>query len=266
MKKRYSFLAALATLGAFGLGQLYNGKPKKAAVAYALWLATAIFSIATPLYSSLGWLLTAVVFPILAGIAVMLDAIRDARALREVTLHRYNRWYVYVGIILIQGFVIGQVQSDLALSSVRAYKIPTQSMSPILQSGDGMIADLRAYKKKTPARGDLMVFKYPNDESVPYVKRVIGLPGETIEIRSRIVFVNGKPLTENYVRYFDPGSLYEHYGAYKLSTGEYFVLGDNRDNSQDSRHFGFVKQSEVIGQARYIYWAKDRSRIGKKVS
>jgi len=265
-KKRHPFLAAIATFGAFGLGQLYNGKPKKAAVAYLLWLGAAIFTIAAPLSSSLGWLLAAVSLPILTGSMVIIDAVRDARAQQEVTLHRYNRWYVYLGIILILGLLVNRIWADLTFSAVKAYKIPTQSMSPTLELGDHLIVDMKAYQTNEPQRGDLIVFKYPMIKSVPYVKRLIGLPGETIEIRNRMIYVNGNPLIERYVQYTDPNSISEHYGPYNLAHGEYFVLGDNRDNSQDSRYWGPVKKSLILGQARYLYWAKDRSRIGKKVS
>ncbi len=265
-KKRHPFLAAIATFGAFGLGQLYNGKPKKAAVAYFLWLGTVIFTIAAPLSSSLGWLLAAVSLPVLTGSMVIIDAVRGARAQQEVTLHRYNRWYVYLGIILILGLLVNRIGANLALSSMRAYRIPTQSMSPTLELGDHVIADMKAYQTKEPQRGDLIIFKYPVIESAPYVKRLIGLPGETIEIRNRMVYVNGNPLIERHVQYTNPDSISKHYGPYNLGQGEYFVLGDNRDNSQDSRYWGPVKKSLILGQARYLYWAKDRSRIGKKVS
>jgi signal peptidase I len=265
-KKRNPFLAALATLGTIGLGQLYNGKLRKAIAAYALCLATVAFGIFAPLSSSLSWFLIAVILPVLLGLVVAIDAFRDAHRMREIALHPYNRWYVYLAVILIHALLIGQLQEKVILSSVHAYKIPTEAMSPTLEIGDRLVADMKAYKKNTPARDDVIIFKYPNNESVPYVKRVIGLPGEKLEIIGRNVYVNGKTLTEEHVQYIDPDSIHGHYGPYDIPQGQYFVMGDNRDNSQDSRFWGFVKQHQLLGQARYLYWAKDKSRIGKQVN
>jgi signal peptidase I len=236
-----------------GLGQLYNGNPKKAIVAYILWLATAAFSILAPLSKSLAWPLSLLAVQLFFGLIVMVEAIYDALNLREITLRPYNRWYVYLGIILIHGWVIGQIQLDLVLSSTRAYKIPTQAMSPALEIGDSLVADMKAYEKRAPARGDVIILKYPNDESVPYVKRVIGLSGEKLEIANRSVYINGSPLTESYVQHTDPASIYEHWGPYTIPQNRYFVMGDNRDNSQDSRFWGYVKKHQVLGRATYLY-------------
>jgi signal peptidase I len=265
-QKRNPFLAALATLGAFGLGQLYNGKLRKAAIAYALCLATVAFGIFAPLSSSLSWLFIVSALPILLGLVVAIDAFRDAHRIREIVLHPYNRWYIYLAVILIQALLISQLQENVILSSVHAYKIPTGAMSPALEIGDRLVADTKAYRNKLPSRGDLIVFKYPKNESISYIKRVIGLPGEKLEIIKRTVHINGESLKENYVQYIDPNSIHEHYGPYDIPQGQYFVMGDNRDNSQDSRFWGYVKQHQLLGQARYLYWAKDKSRIGKQVN
>jgi signal peptidase I len=265
MKKRYPFLAALATLGALGLGQLYNGKLRRAIAAYALCLATVALCTFAPLSSSLSWLCIVSALSILLGLVVAIDAYRDAHRIREIALLPYNRWYIYLAVILVHGLLIGQLQENVVLSSIRAYKIPTQAMSPTLEIGDRLVADMNAYKKNTPARGDVIIFKYPKNESVLYIKRVIGLPGEKLEMIGRTVYVNGKALAEGPVQYIDPDSIHGHYGPYDIPQGQYFVMGDNRDNSQDSRFWGFVKQHQLLGQARYLYWAKDKSRIGKQV-
>jgi len=265
IKKRNPLLAAIATFGAFGLGQLYNGKHKKAAMAYMLWIVIAAFTLLAPLSANIMWLLASQALLYSVGLIVMIDAFRNARSLREISLRPYNRWYIYLAIVLLQVLVVSPPPANLLLSSIRAYKIPTQTMSPTLEIGDGLIANMKAYKKNPPSRGDVIIFKYPNNESVSYVKRVIGLPGEKLEMIGRTVYINGKALTETHVRYIDPNSVDEHYGPYDIPQGCYFVLGDNRDNSQDSRFWGFVKQSQLLGQARYLYWAKDKSRIGKQI-
>jgi signal peptidase I len=264
-KKRNPFLAAIATLGTFGLGQLYNGKPRKAAVAYLLWLAAAAIGMVLPLSASFNWLLAFLSLPLLLGLLLIIDAIRDARTVGQIVLRRYNRWYIYLGIILVQALIVAPFHAKLIKSSAAPYRIPTQSMEPTLHTGDRLVADVKAYEKKLPSRGDLTIFKYPKDESIPYIKRVIGLPGEKVEITKRVVYINDQPLKEDYAQYLDPASVNEHFGPYFIPQGNYFVLGDSRDNSQDSRFLGYFNQSLILGQARYLYWSKDWSRIGRRL-
>jgi len=264
-KKRYPFLAAIATFGVFGLGQLYNGKPGKAAVSYTLWFAIAVFAIVVPLSTGYAMLVVPYVLLFFLGLILIFDAVRDARTRRAIALHWYNRWYLYLAIIMIQVLAIYPLQARLLKSSSAAYGMPAGSMEPTLKIGDRMVADMKAYERKLPNRGDLIIFKYPKNESMQYIKRLVGLPGEKVEIIGRTVFVNGHALVESYVQYLYPKSFNEHYGPADIPHNQYFVLGDNRDNSQDSRHFGFVKRTEILGQARYLYWAKDWSRIGKQL-
>jgi signal peptidase I len=264
-KKRNPFLAALATFGAFGLGQLYNGKPIKAAVAYASGLVCAAFAILAPLSSSLSWILAVVFIQIMVIAILIIDAIRDARNSGEFVLRRYNRWYAYLGIILVQALLISPLLEKPILSSAKSFRIPNSSMEPTLEIGDRLVANAKAYNQAGPARYDLVVFKYPEKESILYIKRVLGLPGEKIEIIGHIVYVNDHPLNEPYAKYIDPDSQYDHYGPYLLTQGKYFVMGDNRDNSQDSRFWGPVDRSKFVAKAQYLYWAKNKLRIGKQL-
>ncbi len=154
---------------------------------------------------------------------------------------------------------------------IQAFKIPTGSMEQNLLIGDHLLVNKFVYGihnsrlgKLLPyremRRGDVVVFKFPRDPAVDYVKRVIGLPGETIEIIGRTVYVNGQPLKEDYANYSDPASERQHYGPYYVPEGYYFVLGDNRDNSLDSRAWGFVPRDYVIGRAFIIYWSWEANR------
>jgi signal peptidase I len=116
-------------------------------------------------------------------------------------------------------------------------------------------------------RGDIVVFKYPEDPERDFIKRVIGLPGETLEVRDKRVYIDGRRLDEPYVHYLEPptGSteyqeitsfdLRERYGPVKVPVDKYFVMGDNRDNSQDSRYWGFLPREYVKGRALMIYWS-----------
>jgi signal peptidase I len=115
-------------------------------------------------------------------------------------------------------------------------------------------------------RQDIVVFKYPDEPERDFIKRVIGLPGETVELRNKKVYINGQPLDEPYVHFLEPAShsqeitsfdVRERYGPVRVPEGQYFVMGDNRDNSQDSRYWGFLPRSYIKGRALMIYWSFD---------
>jgi signal peptidase I len=154
---------------------------------------------------------------------------------------------------------------------VQAFKIPTGSMESNLLIGDhllvnkfvyglhsGFLSKILPYKELK--RGDVIVFKYPHSPEVAYVKRLIGLPGEKVEMVGRTVYIDGKPLEETYTQYIDAGSIYEHYGPFTVPEGQYFAMGDNRDNSQDSRFWGNVPRDHIIGKALAIYWSYETPR------
>jgi signal peptidase I len=120
------------------------------------------------------------------------------------------------------------------------------------------------------ARGDIVVFKYPDEPERDFIKRVIGLPGETLEVRQKKVYVNGTPLVEPYVHFLTPPiseqqeftsfDLREQYGPVEVPQGHFFVMGDNRDNSQDSRYWGFLPRDYIKGKALMVYWSYDAGR------
>ena len=154
---------------------------------------------------------------------------------------------------------------------VQAFKIPTGSMESNLLIGDHLLVNKFVYglnssfwskllPYKDPQRGDVIVFKYPNSPEIAYVKRLIGMPGDRVEMIGRTVYVNGQALKEGYTQYIDPDSLYQRYGPYYVPDGGYFAMGDNRDNSQDSRFWGFVPRDNIIGKALVIYWSFETPR------
>jgi signal peptidase I len=167
---------------------------------------------------------------------------------------------------------------------VQAFKIPTGSMEPNLLIGDHLLVNklvfgphVRDFERmalpmKQIARQDVIVFKYPEDPERDFIKRVIGLPGEQIEVRHKRVYVNGRLLDEPYAHYLEqpppvPEQLEpadrqgsgsdprESYGPVTVPPKHYFVMGDNRDNSQDSRYWGFLPRDYVKGKALVIYWS-----------
>jgi signal peptidase I len=122
-------------------------------------------------------------------------------------------------------------------------------------------------------RGEVVVFKYPEDPGRDFIKRVIGLPGETLEVQAKQVYINGQPLTEPYTHFLEPAGAFggragettsadvrERFGPVRIPAGQYFVMGDNRDNSQDSRYWGFLPRDYIKGRALVIYWSFDTAR------
>jgi len=167
---------------------------------------------------------------------------------------------------------------------VQAFKIPTGSMENNLLIGDHLLvnkfivgpATSRIGRALLPygtiRRGDVLVFKYPVQPDRDFIKRVIGLPGETLEVREKKVYINGKPIDEPYVHYLEapggPSELHEvtstdvrdHYGPVTVPGDQYFMMGDNRDNSADSRYWGFLRRDYIKGKALVIYWSYESER------
>ncbi|UBF25747.1 signal peptidase I [Kovacikia minuta CCNUW1] len=137
--------------------------------------------------------------------------------------------------------------------------IPSGSMEPTLQVNDRLIVDKLGYHFKDPQRGDIVVFS-PTDTLEKqnfhdaFIKRVIGLPGETIEVKGGRVYVNDQPLREGYIKEIPD----YHWGPQKVPQGSYLVLGDNRNNSYDSHYWGFVPRDKIIGRAIVRFWPVDR--------
>jgi signal peptidase I len=134
-------------------------------------------------------------------------------------------------------------------------KVEGTSMAPLISDQERIFINKIVYRFEPISRGDVVVFWYPLDRSKSFIKRVVGLPGETVDIRQGRVYVNGDRLLEPYVppQYFDAGN----FGPVHVSDGEYFVMGDHRDSSNDSRVFGTVPSSFIYGKAVFAYWPMD---------
>ena len=167
---------------------------------------------------------------------------------------------------------------------VQAFKIPTGSMEENLLIGDHLLVNKFVFGPTatslerallpvgTIKRGEVIVFKYPEEPDRDFIKRVIGLPGETVEVKEKKVYINGQALNEPYVHFLQPPSgasefhevtsfdVRERYGPVTVPANHYFVMGDNRDNSQDSRYWGFLPRENVKGRAVVIYWSYEAER------
>jgi signal peptidase I len=167
---------------------------------------------------------------------------------------------------------------------VQAFKIPTGSMENNLLIGDHLLVNKLIFGPTESAlertlmpvgrikRGDVIVFKYPEEPERDFIKRVIGMPGETLEVREKKVYINGQALDEPYVHFLQPPSstseqaeftsfdVRERYGPVTVPPDQYFMMGDNRDNSQDSRYWGFLSRDLIKGKALFIYWSYESGR------
>jgi len=167
---------------------------------------------------------------------------------------------------------------------VQAFKIPSGSMKPTLQIGDHILVNKFIYGVKVPflrntiipvgdpKRDDIVVFIYPQDRSKDFIKRVVGVSGDTIEIKNKKIYINGKAYNDQYGVYVDqyiiPGSLQprDNFAPFTVPPNAVFVMGDNRDQSYDSRFWGVVDLRDVMGKAFIIYWSWDSEAFGVRWS
>ncbi len=180
-----------------------------------------------------------------------------------------SKTHEYIEAIII-AILIAVVVRTFA---IQAYKIPSQSMVPSLLVGDHLLVNKFIYGVKIPlirkmlipvsepGRGDIIVFEYPEDRSKDFIKRVIGIGGDKIEIKNKEIFINDRPYKDVFGVYTDP-VIYpaivqkrDNFGPVTVPKGSLFVMGDNRDYSLDSRFWGFVELRDVEGKALIIYWS-----------
>lgn len=154
---------------------------------------------------------------------------------------------------------------------VQAFKIPSGSMLQTLQIGDHLLVtkfaygvkipftDILVFKREGPKHRDIIVFEFPEDPSKDFIKRVIGLPGDVVEIKDKQVFLNGVLQNESYIQHTDTTHnstmRRDNFGPAMVPEGKYFVMGDNRDESYDSRFWGFVDREKIEGKALILYWS-----------
>ncbi len=138
------------------------------------------------------------------------------------------------------------------------FYIPSGSMEPALLIGDQIIVSKIAYRIGEPQRSDIIVFRYPRDPSRDYVKRLIGLSGETVVLRNNRLYINGQEMPE---KYLPAGLRFDDFGPVRVPQGTYLMLGDNRRNSEDSRVWGPLPKEYIVGKALFIYWPLSQVRL-----
>lgn len=166
-----------------------------------------------------------------------------------------RRTLEFVGIVVSAVILAYLLQAFL----IKPFKIPSGSMEPTLVPGDRVLVNRLAYRFGSPERGDIIVFRSPDDPNVDYIKRVIAVSGDWLEIKGEDVYVNGELLNEDYVQNSDARSFRRQI----VPDGLVFVMGDNRPDSQDSRYWRppWISEEDIIGEAFIIYWPL--SRLGR---
>ncbi len=148
---------------------------------------------------------------------------------------------------LIIAFVLAQL---IMVSVAQAFQVEQYSMEPTLLPRDRVLVDKFFYRLRQPRHGDVIVLRYPLNPQRNYIKRIVGLPGDVLETRDGKLYVNGQRMSEPYIN----GTPQGNYGPFTVPEDSVFVMGDNRNNSEDSRAFGPLKKKFIVGQALLIYW------------
>lgn len=266
-RPRRAWAAALLALLTPGLGHLYAGHPKAAAAAFfaAYPLALMLFSLV--LFSPSAFSIAALfALGIGIGLAIIVHAAVVAnRAGREYTLRPYNRWWLYLGIIICFAFIVQPATKALINAFlIEAYRIPGSAMEPGILVGDYILADRRPGARRPPPRNAVVIFRSVNQPDIAIIKRVVGLPGDTLATVEGQLYRNGAAVAEPWAR--PPGA--EDTAAFESRPGSprtwgpivvppdsHFVLGDNRPNSYDSRYHGPVGVASLLGRPAALYFS-----------
>lgn len=299
--KRWPWVAVTLSVIMTGLGHIYCGRIVKGLILafISCMLIPFIFGTLSVSHSTIR--IAVVIATLLAYSVIWLYAIIDSGYIAErikenYTPKDYNRWYVYLILILMGTGGSTQIAFNIRTVFLEAFRVPVASNYPTLIPNDRFLANKIAYKNSDPQKGDLIVFINPEDRRQNYIKRIVAAAGETVEIKNGDVYVNGQKLTRQKLPQSTlddiriqveqkplGGDVYEETNGdakYKIFLADHkppgdfakmtvpkhhcFVLGDNRNLSKDSRHFGPIPLGTIIGRADYLYFpAKDWSRFGK---
>jgi signal peptidase I len=268
-RKRNPIVAFLLSLVTPGLGQIYNGQFKKG-ISYLVG-SDLVFLVFSFLCFKFYGVILFLIIMLCVFLFILIDAVRGAIKVKAIELKSYNKWYIYLIIFLLSNVaILSLLRWTVRNNIVHPYRMPSSSMAPALLVGDHLVADMKIYKSRKPQRGDMIVFEFPKDPSKEFIKRVIAIEGEKVEIIDNKIYINDNLLDDPW-GYFEGGGFAkkypasENFGPVVVPRDSLFMLGDNRNNSIDSRHWGFLDINKAKGKALYLYWAKDKSRIGMEL-
>ena len=252
-------LAVLGGMLGLGLGYAYVGRLRLAFVVILSIFGTIAAAAWTRLFlAPAGFYTTAALLVLIALISVLHPAAIAFRT-RELTAKPYNRWWVYAGWILVS-FIVGGSLTDarMTLFGYGMFNVPSSSMAPTLLKHDQILADTWRYRSTAPEINDIAVFNVPNAPGVLYVKRIVGAPGDVIEIRNDVLFRNGAAIAEAFIQTtHSQRAMLSEFGPVDVPADHYFLLGDNRHNAKDSRFIGPIHKDLIRGRAEFRYFARN---------
>jgi len=247
-RPRKPWLAALLSFLWPGLGQVYNGRFRKGLTLLGISAAWQFFGIGA--VETFRWWLSSLAGYFLFSVYAAWEARRQAQTLDEFLPGPNNTLPVYLGIIVALA-TVGAVAGQAERRAFPIYTVSQTSMRPTLRSGDHLRCQAIG-PRDIIRRGQLVVFEYPSEHSLIFVKRVVGLPGEVVEVSDGLVYVNGDPIEEGYYASREPGFKSLDMPPARLAPDEYYVMGDNRHASFDSRSFGPVNRARMLATPLYI--------------
>jgi signal peptidase I len=281
---RRPWLAALMSLVLPGFGQLYNGDVNRAIWLFLWFALLCIPGVAlAALYLPAAWTIPLLALGFLEALGTWIYSVWNAwRVAKRSAAFKLQAWQlsgVYVLVLVVCGLVaLPLLTMYVRTNQVEPFKIPSNSMAPTLLPGDFLFADKRyncPQCKHAVRRDDVAIFVYPNDRTMYFVKRIVALPGDRVELKNQQVFVNGTALPQRALSASNsaPNSPLTTASEpalaqdFVVAPGSVFVLGDNHASSKDSRQFGTVPLQDVVGHVRQIWfsWGDDGvrwSRLG----
>ena len=253
-----------------GLGQIFNGQMLLGVALfafYALWVFSAgVFRLLYSFPSAISYALVLWIFVFSVAIHAVRVAIRQVRN-DSVSRKGWRSYALSTVMVCIIAVMVSGNNFPERILGVHAYKIPAESMSPTLVSGDRLMVDMRYYKTNRPKRGDVAVYRMP-ENNVLFVKRVVAIGGDTIAGDSEGTILNGQRISEPYILSEDttPPEDSANFGPVSIPANQFFVMGDNRNHSYDSRYIGPVDVNRLVGKPLYIYYSSGNiGRIGRTI-
>ncbi len=264
IKRRRPWLAVLLSLFTFPLGHIYVGRFRRAIV---LWLASVVLlGVVLPVCLRLpiggGVVLSFLICLLAVPLGSALDAFILARRQGDTPLKSYQRVWCYLLVMIGATFANNLAAQTIITCLGEAFQIPTRAMSPAIQAGDRILVDNLWRHTTSLQRHDIVVFDSEGPGSPLYIMRVIGLPGETIEIINEQVSINGTVLPDPHAvknPELPVESDLAYFGPVTIPADSFFVLGDDRRRARDSRILGPIPLSGLHGKARMVYWSREHN-------
>ena len=253
------WLTALLSILFPGLGHIYVGSPERGLLFFVfqflITMAGAFF------LAGFFWgVYLSFIFAVLFRIIVVIDAIMRAKENFGRELEFYQKFSTYMV------FTVFSIMCAMIMQLVFAFKgkyeffsVPTASMEPAILTNDKIVANHWAYNNEIPKRGDVVIFLYPKDETVKYIKRIVAIPGDIVEIKNGMLILNGQAKKIN-------TKAMDEMAKTTIENNKFFVLGDNFNASNDSRYWGLVSFDKILARAEFIYFSKDKNKFGEKIS